>query len=41
VLRSVLKTCLHKIKVKAKVKFPLEQAMKAQRGRRGIASLFI
>jgi hypothetical protein len=29
------------IKVKVKVKFTLEQAMKAQRGSRGIALLFL
>jgi hypothetical protein len=30
-----------KVKVKVKVKFSLEQAMKAQRGSRGIALLFL
>jgi len=29
------------IKVKVKVKFTLEQALKAQRGSRGIAQLFL
>jgi hypothetical protein len=32
---------ISRIKVKVKVKFTLEQAMKAQRGRRGIAVLFL
>jgi hypothetical protein len=31
---------IHVLKVKAKVKFTLEQATKAQRGSRGIALLF-
>jgi hypothetical protein len=30
-----------KLKLKVKVKFSLEQAMKAQRGSRGIALLFL
>jgi hypothetical protein len=30
-----------KVKVKLKVRFALEQATKAQRGRRGIALLFL
>jgi len=32
---------MSKYKVKVKVKFTLEQAMKAQRGSRGIALLFL
>jgi hypothetical protein len=32
---------LHIVFVKVKVKFTLEQAMKAQRGSRGIALLFL
>jgi hypothetical protein len=31
----------YKVKVKVKVNFTLEQAMKAQRGSRGIALLFL
>jgi hypothetical protein len=33
--------CVYVVKVKSKVKFSLEQAMKAQRGSRGIAVLFL
>ena len=33
--------CMVKVKVKVKVKFALEQAMKTQRGSRGIAPLFL
>jgi len=32
---------LHKVKVKVKVKFTLEQSMKARRGSKGIAVLFL
>jgi hypothetical protein len=46
ILETDFSSCPHsntnrsKVKVKVKVKFTLEQATKAQRGRRGIALLF-
>jgi hypothetical protein len=39
--RSVYRVLVGKVGVKVKVKFALEQAMKAQRGSRGIALLFL
>jgi hypothetical protein len=39
--RNYVKVCNALVELKVKVKFSLEQAMKAQRGSRGIALLFL